>query len=149
MASTSEIAFNELCMSQGHVAFRADAPLDAITPTSASSFSKQVPAAVSAVISRVQHGVMRGHQTCTMQCMRVSADWPQSPALQLVKEAEAQLLQLVAQLKAPHLAALPSAVAVVAIRAAGAVAQQRPQLLGRIMPTLVGLASARLVSLCY
>ena len=78
--------------------------------------------------------------------MWAPADRPQSPALQLVKEAEAQLLQLMGQLKTPHLAALPSAVAVVAIRAAGTVAQQRPQLLGRIMPTLVGLASADVVS---
>ena len=81
-----------------------------------------------------------------MQCIRAPADWRQSPALQLAKEAEAQLLQLVGQLKAPSLAALPSAVAVVVIRASGAVAQQRPQLLGRIMPTLVGLASAHVVS---
>ena len=49
--------------------------------------------------------------------------------------------QLVSLIKAPGLTALPGPVAIVILKGLGSIAQQRPLYLGRILPTLLSLAS--------
>ena len=51
------------------------------------------------------------------------------------------ILQLVSLIKAPGLTALPGPLAIVILKGLGSVAQQRPLYLGRILPTLLSLAS--------
>ena len=63
--------------------------------------------------------------------------------LQLMREAEGHLRQLVNLLRAPGVAALPGSVAIVAVKAAGSIAQQRPFFMNKILPVLIGLASAQ------
>ena len=50
--------------------------------------------------------------------------------------------QLVSLIKAPGLPALPGPLAIVILKGLGSIAQQRPLYLGRILPTLLSLASA-------
>ena len=51
--------------------------------------------------------------------------------------------QLVNMLRAPGVSALPGTVAIVAVKAAGSIAQQRPFFINKILPVLVALASAQ------
>lgn len=51
------------------------------------------------------------------------------------------ILQLVSLIKAPGLTALPGPLAIVILKGLGSIAQQRPLHLGRILPTLLSLAS--------
>ncbi len=51
------------------------------------------------------------------------------------------ILQLVSLIKAPGLTALPGPLAIVILKGLGSIAQQRPLYLGRILPTLLSLAS--------
>ena len=60
----------------------------------------------------------------------------------MATEAQEHLLQLVGVLKRPAVLALPGAVAIVAVKAAGAVAALRPQHAGRVLPTLLALAAS-------
>ena len=63
--------------------------------------------------------------------------------LQLMREAEVHLGQLVNMLRAPGVAALPGTVAIVAVKAAGSIAQQRPFFMNKVLPVLIGLGSAQ------
>jgi len=58
----------------------------------------------------------------------------------MATEAPEHVLQLAGLLKRPAVAALPGAVAIVAVKAAGALAALRPQHAGRVLPTLLALA---------
>lgn len=49
--------------------------------------------------------------------------------------------QLVSMIKAPGLPSLPGSISIVIIKGLGSIAQQRPQYLGRILPTLLSLAT--------
>ena len=49
--------------------------------------------------------------------------------------------QLVSMIKMPGLPSLPGSISIVIIKGIGFIAQQRPQYLGRILPTLLSLAS--------
>ena len=60
----------------------------------------------------------------------------------VVREAEALLGQLAALLKQTAGDGVPPAVAAAAVRAAGGVAQQRPQFMGRLLPPLLALANS-------
>ena len=51
--------------------------------------------------------------------------------------------QLVNMLRTPGVSALPGTVAIVAVKAAGSIAQQRPFFINKILPVLIGLASAQ------
>lgn len=62
--------------------------------------------------------------------------------VQLATEAQGATAQLVGILKAPGVFELPGTIAVVAFRAAAAIGTQRPNQLGRILPTLLTVASA-------
>ncbi len=62
--------------------------------------------------------------------------------LQLMREAETHLGQLVNMLRAPGVA-LPGAVAIVAVKAAGSIAQQRPFFMNKVLPVLIALGSAQ------
>lgn len=63
--------------------------------------------------------------------------------LQLMREAEVHVGQLVNMLRAPGVAALPGTVAIVAVKAAGSIAQQRPFFMNKILPVLVSFGSAQ------
>ena len=78
--------------------------------------------------------------TLKMECYRKCL-------LQLMREAEMHVGQLVNMLRAPGVSALPGTVAIVAVKAAGNIAQQRPFFINKILPVLVALASAQ-VSVC-
>ena len=49
--------------------------------------------------------------------------------------------QLVSMIKMPGMPSLPGSISIVIIKGLGSIAQQRPQYLGRILPTLLSLAS--------
>ena len=68
--------------------------------------------------------------------------------LQLMREAETHLGQLVNMLRAPGVATLPGAVAIVAVKAAGSIAQQRPFFVNKILPVLIALGSAQVGFSC-
>ena len=61
--------------------------------------------------------------------------------LQLMREAEEHLGQLTSMLRSPRVAALPGTVAIVAVKAAHAIALHRPFFISKILPVLLGLAS--------
>ncbi|KAA6422561.1 MAG: hypothetical protein FRX49_07422, partial [Trebouxia sp. A1-2] len=61
----------------------------------------------------------------------------------LMREADTHLGQLVNMLRAPGVATLPGAVAIVAVKAAGSIAQQRPFFMNKILPVLIALGSAQ------
>lgn len=61
----------------------------------------------------------------------------------LMREAETHLGQLVNMLRAPSIATLPGAVAIVAVKAAGSIAQQRPFFMNKVLPVLIALGSAQ------
>ncbi|CAL8471131.1 g10673 [Coccomyxa elongata] len=61
---------------------------------------------------------------------------------QVARDAEALLLQLLAMVKQSALVTLPGSVAIVVVKAVGSIAAQRPQYLGRVLPTLLSAASA-------
>ncbi|DBB00785.1 TPA: hypothetical protein ACH3X1_000717 [Trebouxia sp. C0004] len=61
----------------------------------------------------------------------------------LMREAETHLGQLVNMLRAPGVATLPGAVAIVAVKAAGSIAQQRPFFMNKVLPVLIALGSAQ------
>ena len=63
--------------------------------------------------------------------------------LQLMREAETHIGQLVNMLRAPGVATLPGAVAIVAVKAAGSIAQQRPFFMNKVLPVLIALGSAQ------
>ncbi len=63
--------------------------------------------------------------------------------LQLMREAETHLGQLLNMLRAPGVATLPGAVAIVAVKAAGSIAQQRPFFMNKVLPVLIALGSAQ------
>ena len=63
--------------------------------------------------------------------------------LQLMREAEMHLGQLTSMLRAPGVAALPGTVAIVAVKAAGSIAQQRPFFISKVLPVLLGLGLAK------
>ncbi|KAK9830014.1 hypothetical protein WJX72_009205 [[Myrmecia] bisecta] len=71
--------------------------------------------------------------------------WPPSHALLkptvLAREAEAHLMELVAMLKPPKVDSLAGPITIVAIKVVSSIAQQRPNFMGRVLPTLLGLAS--------
>ena len=69
---------------------------------------------------------------------------PDTPTemLQVAREAEGHVMQLLSLIKLPALNSLPGSVAIVAVKAMGVIAQQRPQFLGRILPTLLSIAAA-------
>ena len=56
--------------------------------------------------------------------------------------ADGTVQQLVSLVKAPGLPSLPGSISIVIIKGLGSIAQQRPQYLGRILPTLLSLASS-------
>lgn len=60
-----------------------------------------------------------------------------------MREADTHLGQLVNMLRAPGVATLPGAVAIVAVKAAGSIAQQRPFFMNKILPVLIALGSAQ------
>lgn len=60
----------------------------------------------------------------------------------MARDAEALLLQLLGMVKQPALSSLPGSVAIVVIKAVGSIAAQRPQYLGRVLPSLLSAASA-------
>ncbi len=60
-----------------------------------------------------------------------------------MREAEVHLGQLVNMLRAPGIAALPGTVAIVAVKAAGSIAQQRPFFMNKVLPVLIGLGSTQ------
>ena len=60
-----------------------------------------------------------------------------------MREAEVHVGQLVNMLRAPGVAALPGTVAIVAVKAAGSIAQQRPFIMNKILPVLVSFGSAQ------
>lgn len=62
-------------------------------------------------------------------------------ARQVAKEADGTIQQLVGLIKPPGLTALPGPVVIVVLKGLGSIAAQRPQYLGRILPTLLSLAS--------
>ena len=62
-------------------------------------------------------------------------------ACQVAKESDSVVQQLVGLIKPPGGTGLPGPVSVVTLKGLGAIAQQRPQYLGRILPTLLKLAS--------
>ena len=62
--------------------------------------------------------------------------------MQVARDAEALLLQLLGMVKQSALVTLPGSVAIVVIKAVGSIAAQRPQYLGRVLPTLLSAASA-------
>ena len=62
-------------------------------------------------------------------------------ACQVAKESDNVIQQLVGLMKLPGGTALPGPVSIVTLKGLGAIAQQRPQYLGRILPTLLKLAS--------
>ncbi len=59
----------------------------------------------------------------------------------MARDAEALLLQLLAMVKQSALVTLPGSVAIVVVKAVGSIAAQRPQYLGRVLPTLLLAAS--------
>lgn len=59
--------------------------------------------------------------------------------LQLMREAEVHLGQLTSMLRTPGVSALPGTVAIVAVKAAGSIAQQRPFFFSKVLPALLGL----------
>ena len=67
--------------------------------------------------------------------------------LQLMREAEMHLGQLTSMLRAPGVAALPGTVAIVAVKAAGSIAQQRPFFITKVLPVLLGLGLAQVCPL--
>ena len=60
-----------------------------------------------------------------------------------MREAELHLAQLTSMLRTPGVAALPGTVAIVAVKAAGSIAQQRPFFMSKVLPALLGLGSAQ------
>ena len=66
-----------------------------------------------------------------------------SVMLQLMREAEMHLGQLTSMLRAPGVTALPGTVAIVAVKAAGSIAQQRPFFISKVLPVLLGLGLAK------
>lgn len=68
--------------------------------------------------------------------------------LQLMREAEVHLGQLTSMLRAPGVAALPGTVAIVAVKAAGSIALQRPFFFSKVLPVLLGLGHLAKVSSC-
>lgn len=80
---------------------------------------------------------------CTPMCTYIFLSNDLSVAMvQVAKEAEMQLVQLVTLLKLPAVKEVPSSITIVAVRALGAIAAQRPQYLGRVLPTLLALATS-------
>ena len=61
--------------------------------------------------------------------------------MQVARMADGTVQQLVSLIKAPGLPSLPGSISIVIIKGLGSIAQQRPQYLGRILPTLLSLAS--------
>ena len=62
--------------------------------------------------------------------------------MQLVKEAQQQMGQLLGVLKLPAVTQLPGSVAIVVVKALGVIAGQRPNHAGRILPMLLRLTAA-------
>ena len=62
-------------------------------------------------------------------------------ACQVAREADSTVQQLVSMIKMPGLPSLPGSISIVIIKGLGSIAQQRPQYLGRVLPTLLSLAS--------
>ena len=62
-------------------------------------------------------------------------------ACQVAKECDSIVQQMVGLVKPPKGITLPGPVSIVTLKGLGAIAQQRPQYLGRILPTLLKLAS--------
>lgn len=70
---------------------------------------------------------------------------------ELVQAADAGVSALVALLKGPTAARLPGPLRIVAVKAAGVLAVQRPSFIGRVLPCLLALAessSASSASVC-
>lgn len=63
--------------------------------------------------------------------------------LQLMREAETHLMQLVNMLRRPGIAALPGTVAIVAVKAVGTIALQRPVFYSKVLPVLLAVASTQ------
>ena len=74
-------------------------------------------------------------QDSTRQVQRASA------CVQVARQAEGHVLQLLGMVKLPGLRQLPGSVAIVGVKSVAYLAQQRPQYLGRVMPTLLSIAS--------
>ena len=55
--------------------------------------------------------------------------------------------QLTSMLRAPGVTALPGSVAIVAVKAAGSIAQQRPFFISKVLPVLLGLGRAKVYPL--
>ena len=62
-------------------------------------------------------------------------------ACQVAKECDSIVQQMMGLIKSPGGSMLPGPVSIVTLKGLGAIAQQRPQYLGRILPTLLKLAS--------
>ena len=60
-----------------------------------------------------------------------------------MREAEVHLMQLVNMLRRPGVAALPGTVAIVAVKAAGSIALQRPFFYNKVLPVFLAVASAQ------
>lgn len=63
--------------------------------------------------------------------------------LQLMREAEVHMMQLVNMLRRPGVAALPGTVAIVAVKAVGTIALQRPVFYRKVLPVLLAVASTQ------
>lgn len=64
-----------------------------------------------------------------------------------MREAEVHLMQLVNMLRGPGVAALPGSVAIVAVKAAGSIALQRPFFFSKVLPVLLAVTSAQVRAL--
>ncbi len=62
-------------------------------------------------------------------------------ACQVAKECDSIVQQMVGLIKPPGGIMLPGPVSIVTLKGLGVISQQRPQYLGRILPTLLKLAS--------
>ena len=60
-----------------------------------------------------------------------------------MREAEVHLMQLVNMLRRPGVAALPGTVAIVAVKAAGSIALQRPLFFSKVLPVFLAVASTQ------
>ena len=60
-----------------------------------------------------------------------------------MREAEVHLMQLVNMLRRPGAAALPGTVAIVAVKAAGSIALQRPLFFSKVLPVFLAVASTQ------
>ncbi len=73
--------------------------------------------------------------------------------MQVAKETDGVIQQLVSLIKTPGLTELPGPLAIVTLKGLGSIAQQRPLHLGRILPTLLSLAStvqpSQVLNMCH